>query len=227
MMLTPKLHNGFSNEILAPARPEKPQAYKVNLQGGVEMKRDYPFSLFAILVIASLTLLAPFPVVAGEGAKFDSQGALLLPEGYRSWMYVGTTVTPNDMNDGKAAFPEFHNVYIDPHSFSVYRNTGKFPDGTILVKETLSVGSKQASSGNGYFMGDFFGLFAEVKDSKRFPDEPENWAFFTFRESPDKPLMKKAKAHPTAACSNCHQLGAKERVFSQYYPILEVAKSEK
>jgi hypothetical protein len=185
-------------------------------------KRNCP-RLFAIIVAVSLTLVASVPVVAGEAAKFDDQGALLLPEGYRSWMYVGTTVTPNEMNDGKAAFPEFHNTYMDPHSFQIYSKTGEFPDGTILVKETLRVGSKQASSGNGYFMGDFVGLFAEVKDSKRFSHEPESWAFFTFRENPDKPLMKKVKAHPTAACSNCHRLGAKERVFSQYYPILTEA----
>ena len=188
------------------------------------MKRRYHLRLFAVLVILCLTLLPSLRVEAGEGVKFDAEGALLLPEGYRSWMYVGTTVTPNDLNDGKAAFPEFHNVYIDSKSFQAYRNTGEFPDGTILVKETLSVGSKQASSGKGYFMGDFVGVFAEVKDSKRFPNEPENWAFFTFRESSDKPLMKRAKAHPTAACSNCHELGAKERVFSQYYPILKVAE---
>ena len=36
------------------------------------------------------------------------------PVSFRKWVYVGTPVTPNDMNDGKANFPEFHNVYMDP-----------------------------------------------------------------------------------------------------------------
>ena len=40
--------------------------------------------------------------------RFDTDGNLLRPEGYREWIYVGTPVTPNDMNSGKAAFPEFH-----------------------------------------------------------------------------------------------------------------------
>jgi hypothetical protein len=39
-----------------------------------------------------------------EGCKLDR------PTDYREWVYVGTPVTPNDMNDGKAAFPEHYNV---------------------------------------------------------------------------------------------------------------------
>ncbi len=45
-----------------------------------------------------------------------TDGELQRPTGYREWIYVGTPVTPNEMNNGKAAFPEHHNVYIDPKS---------------------------------------------------------------------------------------------------------------
>ena len=87
--------------------------------------------------------------------RFDTDGNLLRPEGYREWIYVGTPVTPNDMNGGKAAFPEFHNVYIHPDSWAHYKKTGTFRNGTILVKELVSVGSKAATSGLGYlFAGD-------------------------------------------------------------------------
>ena len=78
-------------------------------------------------------------------AKFTSNGELVRPEGYREWVYVGTPVTPNDMNNGNAPFPEFHNVYIAPAHWQHYKKTGKFPDGTVLVKELISVGSKQAT----------------------------------------------------------------------------------
>ena len=46
--------------------------------------------------------------------SFNQKGELIRPTGYREWIYVGAPLTPNDMNNGKAAFPEFHNVYIDP-----------------------------------------------------------------------------------------------------------------
>ena len=52
---------------------------------------------------------------------------------------------------------QFHNVYIDPESWAFWKKTGEFREGTILMKELVSVGSKSAVSGNGYFQGDFIG----------------------------------------------------------------------
>ncbi len=60
----------------------------------------------------------------GDAAKFDEAGALLRPERYREWVFVGGPVTPNDMNESKAAFPEFHDVYIDRSGFAEYQKTG-------------------------------------------------------------------------------------------------------
>jgi hypothetical protein len=156
-------------------------------------------------------------------ANFNVMNELLRPEGYREWVYVGTPVTPNDMNDGKAIVPEFHNIYIDPESFSHWKKTGEFRDGTMVVKELLSVGDKKALTGNGYFMGEFTGLEAAVKDSKRFPDEPGNWAYFMYGMK--YPLPAKAAPEPTAECNACHQANAKDDwVFTQYYPVLRAAK---
>lgn len=152
-------------------------------------------------------------------ARYDEEGALLRPTGYREWIYVGAPLTPNDLNGGKAAFPEFHNVYINPASWAEYKRTGELPDGTVIVKELVSVGSNAASSGKGYFMGEFIGLEAAVKDSRRFPKEANGWAYFSYGHS--YPLTDKAKAQPQLACAQCH-LTAPEgsMVFSQYYPVL-------
>ena len=68
--------------------------------------------------------------------QFTRDGKLVKPEGYREWIYVGTPVTPNDLNNGKAAFPEFHNVYIHPSDYKYYKATGKWQDGTISVSYT-------------------------------------------------------------------------------------------
>ena len=113
--------------------------------------------------------------------EFTADGKLKQPVGYRKWVYVGEVVTPNDLNDGEATFPEFHSVYMDPESFAEYEKTGKFRDGTVLIKELSSVGSKKAPSGNGYFQGEFTGLEATIKDSKRFKDEPGNVGLLQLR----------------------------------------------
>ncbi len=152
-------------------------------------------------------------------AMYDEEGALIRPQGYREWIYIGAPLTPNDLNGGNAAFPEFHNVYIDPASWAEYKKTGTFPDGTVVIKELISVGSNAASSGKGYFMGEFIGLEAAVKDSKRFPREANGWAYFSYGHS--YPLTEKATAQPQAACAQCHLTApAGSMVFSQYYPVL-------
>lgn len=154
-------------------------------------------------------------------------GELDRPTGYREWIYVGTPVTPNDMNNGKAAFPEHHNVYIDPKSWSHWKETGKFREGTILIKELVSVGSKAAVSGQGYFQGEFIGLEATIKSKKHFPDEPGNWAYYSFSSKDHKTLAKTAKPFPSQACNSCHEVSAADDfVFTQYYPVLSAGKAK-
>ena len=191
------------------------------------------FLLFAIVFfIALIVVVLTRPTSAEKDHKyykFNDKGELLQPEGYREWIFVGTPVTPNDMNNGKAPFPEFHNVYIDPASYKHYKKTGEFRDGTILIKELVSVGAKSAASGNGYFEGDFIGLEATIKDSKRFAKEPGFWAYFSFSK-PDHslPYKKTATAFPAAACNACHEGNAADDwVFTQYYPVLRAAKPAK
>jgi hypothetical protein len=170
--------------------------------------------------------IAAMNVVAEEFFSFDD-GQLERPTGFREWVYVGTPVTPNDLNDGKAAFPEHHNVYIDPASWAHWKKTGEFRDGTILMKELVSVGSKAGVSGNGYFQGDFIGLEATIKSEKHFPDEPGNWAYFSFSTPDHETLATAAKAFPAASCNGCHAgAAADDWVFTQYYPVLRAAKGD-
>lgn len=161
-----------------------------------------------------------------EPARFDESGKLLRPRGYREWIYVGAPLTPNDMNKGKAAFPEFHSVYVDPASYAHWKKTGAWRDGTVMAKELVSVGSKAATSGQGYFMGDFIGLEVSVKDAKRFAKEPGHWAFFRFTDEKGGPVHATAAALPSSACAACHEAAADDDlVFTQYYPVLRSARS--
>jgi len=170
-------------------------------------------------------LLAASTLAQADMAFTIDDGVLQRPEGYREWVYVGTPVTPNDMNDGKAPFPEFHNVYIHPESWAQWKTKGKLPDGTILVKELVSVGSKKAVSGNSYFMGEFIGLEATIKSKQHFPNEPGNWAYFSFTQPDHKSLKPTAEKFPTPACNACHQANAAtDWVFTQYYPVLQGAQ---
>jgi hypothetical protein len=159
--------------------------------------------------------------------KFTADGKLKQPVGYRKWVYIGEVITPNDMNDGEASFPEFHSVYVDPESFAHYEKTGKFRDGTVLIKELSSVGAKKAPSGKGYFQGEITGLEAAIKDSKRYKDEPGHWAYFSFGHK--YPLKKEVAKNAVASCNQCHENNAKKTdwTFSKYYPVLRDAAPRK
>ena len=157
-------------------------------------------------------------------ASYNAKGELIRPSDHREWVFIGAPVTPNDMNDGNAAFPEFHNVYIDPGSFASYSRSGTFPDGTVILKELVSVGGKSMDSGNGYFQGDFISLEAMVKDRQRFKDEPGGWAFFRFGEAPNyNPTGARMK---TESCNDCHSGADEDYVFTDTYPVLRAAKAK-
>src|SRR6516165_10706887 len=184
--------------------------------------------LFGIAGLSYLLARADAPAAAQPAAKgalveFTSDGKLKLPVGYRKWVFVGSPLTPNDLNDGEASFPEFHAVYIDPESFGHYEKTGEYRDGTVLIKELSSVGSKKSPAGNGYNQGEFTGLETAIKDSKRFKDEPGNWAYFTFGHK--YPLKAEVSKNAVASCNQCHEQNAQKTdwVFSQHYPVLRAA----
>ena len=178
------------------------------------------------VVLAFVMSLLSTSVAAAEFFSIKN-GELERPTGYREWIYVGTPVTPNDLNNGKAAFPEHHNVYIDPKSWAQWKKTGEFREGTIIMKELVNVGSKAAVSGNGYFQGDFIGLEATIKSKKHFPNEPGNWAYYSFSTPDHKTLTTSAKPFLAAACNACHAAAAADDfVFTQYYPVLRAGKAQ-
>ncbi len=93
------------------------------------------------------------------------------------------------------------------------------------MTDTFYIGSKTATSGNGYFMGEFIGLEATIKSVKHFPKKPGNWAYFSFTTKDHKTLKQTATAFPMEACAACHKASAAaDVVFTQYYPVLRAAK---
>lgn len=166
--------------------------------------------------------------------QFTRSGEFIQPpnEIWREWPQVGTPLTPNALNGGEAPFPEFHSVYIDPVSWTHWRATGEFREGTVLVKELVSVrdvdampdGSTIQVSGRGYFMGEFIGFEIAHKSAARYPNEPGNWAYYTFGHHP-QPYAASAARSPVSSCNSCHQASAaQDYVFTQFYPVLRASK---
>jgi hypothetical protein len=176
---------------------------------------------------------SPAPSADGTLAKprylpeYTSSGELVLPKDYRNWVYVGSPLTPNALNEGKAAFPEYHNVYIEPGSYAIYKKTGVFPEETMFYKElqlTLKPeenpdGSRTEPSGRGFFPGALAGAEVSVKDSKRFAASG-GWGYFEFGHS--EPKLASTAVRATGECAYCHINSAKrDLVWTQFYRILD------
>src|SRR5262245_48163841 len=59
--------------------------------------------------------------------EYTASGDLVLPKNFHEWVYVGSPLTPNALNGGEAGFPEYHNVYIEPGSYEIFKQTNQFP----------------------------------------------------------------------------------------------------
>lgn len=158
--------------------------------------------------------------------EYTDTGELLLPKNFEQWVFVGSPLTPNALNGGKANFPEFHNVYMEPGSYEIYQTTGKFPEGSILLKELQLTqqqenpdGSRTEPSGRGFFPGKLNGADVTVKDSKRYADTG-GWGYFNFNHF--EPKAKTAKVRGKDQCAYCHMASAKkDEVWTQFYTRLD------
>lgn len=189
-------------------------------------------SIVAAALVASIGIAAGAALTARAdsspswGPKWTAEGELVLPSDYHQWVFLGAPLTPHALNNGKAGFPEFHNVYVQREPLEIYRRTGEWPEGTTMLKELQLTlpgenpdGSRVEPSGRGYFPGKLNGIDISVKDSTRFKDT-NGWGFVNYGHNAP-PYPKTAAVLPTEACAECHIANATNMVFSKFYaPIL-------
>jgi len=189
---------------------------------------------FVVSATAGATIFAQSPTNPGALTRsrylpqYNASGDMILPPNsmWREWVFVGSPLTPNALNDGHANFPEYHNVYIEPGSYEIYERTKVFPEGTIMFKELQLTqpgqnpdGSRTEASGRGYFPGAFNGADVTVKDSQRFAASG-GWGFFDFNHF--EPKAPTAAVKPKEQCAFCHIAGAKkDQVWTQFYRLLD------
>jgi len=187
-----------------------------------------------LLLIAGLAAVMYFQHSTGkvmaassDGPQFTADGKLILPVGYRKWIFIGAPLTPNGLNNGKAGFPEYHNVYIQEKNLEGYQKNGVFPEGTVIVKELVLLrkgdypdGSADSPSGRGFGEGEFNGMDVTVKDSKRFA-KTNGWGFFNFGHHA-LPYEPTSTESPATECAGCHQAGAAktDMTWVDFYPVL-------
>lgn len=198
------------------------------------------FALAGLIVTCLLcSISSPAPEAAAQSkpqksatvekpaAIFEGKDTMLRPEGYREWVFVGSSTglnyMPNPAPASANADEDIKHVYINPSSYREFIKSGKFPEGTVMILEIAEAARKNEAGLQGSYAEKFIALEASVKDSKRFPG---GWAYFGFTDREGK-LKDKVTPFPDSACLACHQQkAATDRVFTQFYPVLNAAHSK-
>ena len=187
----------------------------------------------AMLGLAALSFGARAEPATSPGAtapRYDANNELLLPNGFESWVFVGSNLGlayTTDPRRGAGEAPRFHNVYINPEAYAHFLRTGEFPEPTILVMEQFVSADKEPRGvlSAGSYNGQMVGVEVAVKNSAR-PDKVKTpWAYYDFTDRLDpKKALGRAPAFPDEACETCHrQHASRDNVWVQFYPRLREA----
>ena len=151
----------------------------------------------------------------------DAAGNLRVPTDYRAtYQTLGTWAIAADTGKGAK---EMHIVYASPGAAAAYRKTGRFPDGTVLVKEVYETQTADMTTGTVSHPQTLKGWFVMVKDSKNsHPGKAlwgDGWGWSWFDAS--------NPTHTTSTdykndCQGCHTPAqATDWIYVNGYPVLQ------
>jgi hypothetical protein len=165
----------------------------------------------AFAVVMFVAPLGKKPAALPDGPRYTANGQLLLPEDYPEWVHLGAGI---DMSYTSASLPAGHsvmnNVFVNPSAYRAFKQTGQWPDGTMLMLENRAAqGDLSINKLGRTETPEVLGLEVHVKDAAH-----GGWGFYDFDQTKTAPLIEL-----TAACYSCHQQhGIVDTTFVQFYP---------
>jgi hypothetical protein len=149
----------------------------------------------------------------------DATGNIHKPLDYRDhYSALGTFVVLD-----AASGDQMHNTYASPGTAEYYRKTGKYADGTVLVKEVFGTDHGRMTTGDAHWASGTKVWFVMIKDEKgRYRGNPlwgDGWGWALFKsDAPDKQVATDYKKD----CLGCHvPAKATDWVYIQGYPVLK------
>lgn len=174
--------------------------------------------ILASVLIATKAIASD--LASGTYSTYVSKsGEIQLPAKFRhQWVHLGSWV----VTDAKAPGHGFHDVYTQPEAVKAFQDVGKFPDGTVLVKEIRNIGSGKMTTGDAQWATDNAVWFVMIKNSLgRFKGNPnwgEGWGWALFEAKNPKANTSKGYAE---SCLGCHTPAKQtDWVFVEGYPTL-------
>jgi len=176
------------------------------------------------MVVLTLLILAGYRQVKPQTgddyngwALVDKTGNIRKPSDFRDrYQALGTFMVLDPKGN------EMHVTYASAGTAEIYRKTGKFPDGTFLVKEVFGTEHAPMTTGDAHWASGTKVWFVMIKDEKgRYPGNPlwgDGWGWALFKaDAPDKQVATDYKKD----CLGCHiPARSTDWVYVQGYPVL-------
>ena len=178
-------------------------------------------SLAAVAQTARSGSSSPATSVSENSQAVDASGNLRVPANYRAtYQFLGSWAIAAGQSQGSK---EIHTVYASPGTITAYHENGRFPDGSVLVKEVFQTATGPMTTGIVSHAQELKGWFVMIKDSK--DSHPGNklwgngwgWSWFE-AANPSKTTSMDYKVD----CLGCHiPARNSDWVYVGGYPALE------
>ena len=182
------------------------------------MRLGIPLIAFSVCVLAGYAEVRPPTKNSPNGFDLvDKSGNIRKPADVRDTYQSLGAYTVLDPKGN-----QMHMTYASPGTAEAYRRTGKFPDGTVLVKEVFGTDHAQMTTGDAHWASETKVWFVLIKDEKgRYKDNPlwgDGWGWALFKsDAPDKQVATDYKKD----CLGCHiPARSKDWIYVQGYPVL-------
>ena len=157
--------------------------------------------------------------------RYDANRNLILPDDYRRWVLVGSSLGLSYVEGRQDTHQMFNTTLMEPSAYQHFVATGTFREGTMLALIGQGIGTNTTPARQGQFATDVHMVEMAVKDSTRLP---ESWAYYTFGGPMTGGYRSTAAPQPQANCFSCHkEHAARDNVFMQFYGLLNEAAPKK
>ena len=188
--------------------------------------RAFTLGISGVAAAVAIAALGSMQAIAIDGvrqtqAAVDAQGTLRVPPDYQTtYESLGSWAIAADEGRGSK---ELHVVRASPGSIEAYRKDGRFPDGTVLVKEVFETTTKEMTTGTVSHAEKLKGWFVMVKDSAgRYPGNAlwgDGWGWSWF-DAADP--TKTTSTDYRLICKSCHvPARATDWIYVDGYPALK------
>jgi len=182
-------------------------------------RTSYFMLALALMVLAGSQPVRPQRTTSFDGFQLvDKSGNIRKPADYRDrYELLGTYMVLDPKGD------QMHVTYASPGTAAYYRKTGKFPDGSVMVKEIFSTDKAKLTTGDAHWASGIQVWFVQIKDEKnRYSNNPlwgDGWGWALFKaDAPDKQVATDYKKD----CLGCHvPAKSTDWTYIQGYPVLK------